>query len=174
MTYATRRIKLSDAKSKFRCRERALDEYLRRHAISNDLNGVARSFILERRAADPSHFPTVLGFYALSMAVVSSTDVSEHVRFNVPKYPLPAMLIGRLAVDERTQGHRFGEILLLDALARSLEVAQLLGCIRIVVDAKHAAAAAFYAKYGFVELQSESWPRRLFIAMGTVRAALGE
>jgi GNAT superfamily N-acetyltransferase len=116
--------------------------------------------------------PGVLGFYTLSMAVIGSADVAPHLTGRLPKYPLPVALIGRLAVDERAQGRRIGERLLIDAMQRVVDAADLVGCVGIIVDAKDADAESFYAKYDLVALETEGWPRRMFVPLATVRAAL--
>ena len=94
--------------------------------------------------------PTVLGFYTLSMASVPSADVAKAVGAKLPRYPMPVALIGRLAVDRRAQGRRFGEALLVDALRRVVDAASLVACIGIVVDAKNESAARFYERYDFL------------------------
>lgn len=84
---------------------------------------------------------------------------------------MPVALIGRLAVDQRAQGRRLGETLLLDALHRVVDAARLLACLGIIVDAKDADAATFYSKYDFVALTEDGWPRRMFLHIATARAA---
>lgn len=82
--------------------------------------------------------------------------------------------VGRLAVEERATGHRLGEKLLLDALARVVDAAEILGCLGVIVDAKDAAAEAFYTKYDFVTVEDGRWPRRMFLPMEVARSALTE
>jgi ribosomal protein S18 acetylase RimI-like enzyme len=85
---------------------------------------------------------------------------------------MPVALIGRLAVDERARGRRYGEKLLLDAVRRIVDASDLLGCLWIIVDAKDEAAERFYAGYDFVTLEAEGWPRRMFLAIATAKSAL--
>ncbi len=70
----------------------------------------------------------------------------------------------------RGQAHRLGERLLLDALKRIIDAASIVGCVGIIVDAKDEDAERFYGRYDFVTV-SEPWPRRMFMAVGTARAA---
>lgn len=114
----------------------------------------------------------VLGYYTLSMALVASADIAESLERKLPKYPLPVALIGRLAVDERARGRRLGELLLIDALRRIADAAEMVGCVGAIVDAKTEAAEAFYVKYDFKTIQVDAWPRRMFLPMQTIRAAL--
>ena len=80
------------------------------------------------------------GLYGtLSMATAESAQASEVLKKRLPKYPMPVALIGRLAIDRRAQRRRLGEKLLMDALRRVVDAANILGCIGIIVDAKDVA-----------------------------------
>jgi GNAT superfamily N-acetyltransferase len=114
----------------------SLDDYFKRYALVNDRAGIGRAYVLRRDADDNAEHPRVLGFYTLSMALVESAFVSEVLKMRLPKYPMPVALIGRLAIHERAQGHRLGEKLLMDALRRTVDAANLLGCTGGIVDAK--------------------------------------
>ncbi len=146
----------------------ALDDYFARHALVNDRAGASRCFVL--RPGLPE-LPTVAGFYTLSMASVQADAIRAVLRDRLPRYPLPVALIGRLAVDARARGQRFGEALLVDALTRVLGVADGIGCIGVIVDAKDEGAERFYAKYDFVTVDGETWPRRMFVPLAVVRMA---
>ena len=89
------------------------------------------------------------------------------MRKKLPRYPVPAALLGRLAVSEVAQGQGLGSILLVDACKRVAAASQTLAVAAIIVDAKSPAAAAFYKHFGFVELpgQPGRWmlPRSHFV-----------
>lgn len=98
---------------------------------------------------------TIAGFYTLAAADIPVTDVAPEITRKLPRYPtLPAARIGRLAVDARYRGQKLGAVLLADAAIRaaSSEVAVL----AMVVDAKDAAAEAFYRHHGFVAYGSSA------------------
>jgi ribosomal protein S18 acetylase RimI-like enzyme len=166
-------IARTDAASGFRSGVHALDDYFRRHALTNDEAGVGRAYVIRRTDGEDPALPAVLGYYTLSMALVAAAAVEGRLARRLPKYPMPVALIGRLAVDERARGRRVGEALLVDAIRRVADAATLLGCVGVIVDAKDAAAEGFYVKYGFVTIDATSWPRRMFLPMATVRDALG-
>lgn len=160
-----------DASSGFHSGEHALDDYFRRHALSNEEAGVGRTYVL-RRGQGVQELPPVLGFYTLSMATVDAAHISALVERRLPRYPMPAALLGRLAVDTRARGRRFGEVLLTDALRRVLEASTLLGCIGMIVDAKNESAYNFYKKYSFIQIQNldqDLWPKRMFLPIRTIR-----
>ena len=174
VVYGTVRVEATDTISGLRSGHHALDDYFARHALPNDAAGISRAYVRRRSPNDDASLPVVLGFYTVSMATASATDVSKAITHRLPKYPLPVALIGRLAVDERARGLRVGEQLLLDALQRVLAAAELVACLGVIVDAKDESAAAFYSKYGFVSLTVEVWPQRMFLSLTTARAALAE
>jgi len=172
--YTTSPIEPADALAGFSCGVRALDDYFARHAVSNDGAGIGRAYVLRRWGdGDGDDLPNVLGFYTLSMATAESAQVARVLEKKLPKYPMPVALIGRLAVDRRAQGRRIGEKLLLDALLRVVDASALLGCTGVIVDAKDENAERFYVKYDFVTVTVDAWPHRLFLPIGTARAAFG-
>lgn len=149
----------------FRCGEAALDEYLQRYARQDIKRGVARVFV-----ATPVEQPgALMGFCSLSAASVDAEQLPESVRKRLPRYPVPAALLGRLAVSEAAQGQGLGSILLVDACKRVAVASQTLAVAAIIVDAKSPAAAAFYQHFGFVELPGRAgrWmlPRAHFAAL---------
>lgn len=169
----TARIEPADASSGFRSGSHPLDDYLARHAIGNDRDGISLAYVLHRGEEDPPDWPAVLGYYTLSMANVESPAAAAVLGRRMPRYPLPVALIGRLAVDGRAQGKRIGEKLLLDALKRCLDAASRLGCIGVIVDAKDAKAASFYKRYGFVVFEErDTFPQRMFMAKTTILLAV--
>lgn len=171
--YDTAPIEPADTGAGFSSGKHPLDDYFARHAIANDATGVGRAYVLRRGPDDDAALPDILGVYTLSMASVESAQVSEVLKRKLPKYPMPVALIGRLAVDQRAQRRGLGERLLMDALRRVLDAANLVGCLGIIVDAKDEAAQGFYERYDFATVTSADWPRRMFLALGTARAAFG-
>lgn len=169
--YFTSPLEPDDAGCDFGCGQHALDDYFARHALTNDRAGISRTYVLRRGQGTPAREPAVLGFYTLSMASLESADAARVTTSRLPRYPMPVALIGRLAVDRRVQGQRVGEKLLIDALRRVVDAADLLGCLGIIVDAKDEAAERFYSKYDFKEVHAASWPHRMFLPIRTARAA---
>ena len=173
-SYETARLRPDDVVAVFCCGKHPLDDFFARHALANDRAGICRVYVLHRREADPPSLPAILGFYTLSMASVSADSLTPVLREKLPKYPLPVALIGRLAVDERAQGRRLGEVILLDALRRVLDAAEVVGCMGVIVDAKDEGAERFYAKYDFETIAAESWPHRMFVSSATLRLAFAD
>jgi GNAT superfamily N-acetyltransferase len=113
----------------------------------------------------------VRGYYSLSAASFQRDSLPAEQAKRLPRYPVPAALLGRLAVDEGMKGKGLGAFLLMDALNRLLLATQTLAIHALAVDAKDEAAAAFYRKYGFIAFPADA--RRLFLPMATIRKLIG-
>lgn len=150
-------------RTKFTCGHDSLDRFVREFAAQNARNGVSQTFVAVERGAD-----RVLGYYSLAAGKVEATAIPERLRKRLPRYPIPVVLLGRLAVDSTRRGMGLGEYLLLDAMARSVRVANSIGVHALEVVAIDAAAAAFYRKYGFVDLTDAPEGRHLFLPIETI------
>lgn len=140
----------------------ALDRHLQKQAREDAEKLVAASFVLVK---PPDN--SFLGYYTLSASSVAADELPNELAKKLPRYPrLPVTLLGRLAVDQSRKGQGMGELLLMDALLRSLDAANEIAAMAVVVDVKDAAAAAFYEHFGFIPLQRR--PMRLFLPMKTV------
>jgi GNAT superfamily N-acetyltransferase len=122
-----------------------LDRYIRQQASQDVRRDVARVFVATREASQ-----TIDGFYSLGAASFRRERLPLAQAKRLPHYPVPAALLGRLAVDEQAQGQGLGAFLLMDALHRVLLASQTLAVHAMIVDARDDAAAAFYRKYGFI------------------------
>ena len=147
--------------SAFSCGSTELDRYLREFASQDVRRDVARVFVAIAAGR------TVLGYYSLSAACFRRDDLpAEHAK-RLPRYPVPAALLGRLAVDESARGQGLGAHLLMDAIERVRLASEALGVHAVIVDALDDSAAAFYRKFGF--LMFTEFERRLFLPMATIR-----
>ena len=145
----------------FDCGQPALNTYLQRQASQDVRRRIAQLFVAT--SADPPN--RIAGYYSLSAASFERRDLPAEAAKRLPHYPVPAALLGRLAIDQACQGQGLGELLLLDALHRTLRASAALAVHAMIVDAKDAAAARFYARYGFIAFPSQ--PLRLFLPMET-------
>lgn len=152
----------------FCCGSEALDRYLRQQARQDADKRVAAAFVLFEA---PAH--KVLGFYTLSASVITAAELPVELANKLPRYPnLPVTLLGRLAVDQAHKGKGLGEFLLMDALRRSAAAAAEIAAMAVLVDAKDAAAIAFYQHFDFRPLQQH--PARLFLPMKVVAGLFTE
>lgn len=159
---------LSDAhdRTAFRCGEAALDRYFQTQATQDIRRRIANCFVAVEIATG-----RVAAFYTISAASIPFVDLPPEVSKRLPRYPtLPAVRIGRLAVDARFQRRGLGEALLMNAADRTLQADA--AAFTLLVDAKNAGAVAFYRRYGFRPLMSH--PRTLFLPLATAQKAFAE
>jgi len=150
----------------FDCGEAALNEFLQRYARrSHDLGG-AKTFL----AIDDADNRTILGYYSLSPASIAYARTPELVRKGLARYDVPAFRLARLAVDLKFQGQGLGGQFLLTAGRRCLLASAEVGGVAMLIDAKNARVAAWYASYGALPLLDA--PLSLVLSLTTVEAAL--
>jgi ribosomal protein S18 acetylase RimI-like enzyme len=157
-------LQKSHGRADFSSGQVALDRYLHTQARQDVQSQVAAVFVAVRPPES-----MVLGFYSLSASSIDAADLPDNLAKKLPRYPhLPVTLLGRLAIDQSSKGRGLGQFLLLDALYRSQQAAAAIAAMAVVVDAKDAAAMAFYARYGFMHLSETEG--RMFLPMKTVSA----
>src|ERR1035437_6542117 len=98
----------------FDCGESSLNSFLQRHALNNDRAGLGRTFV----AIQPGQ-SRIAGYFTISTGSVRFDAIPEHARKRLPKYPIPTVHIGRLAVGLQSQGQGLGEALLVEALRKA-------------------------------------------------------
>lgn len=155
-------------RASFSCGVPELDSYLHERAMQDQKKRAAVCWVLPN-VDSPAQ---IRGYYTLSAYSIGLRDLPEEQARKLPRYPnVPAALLGRLAVDGRSRGQRLGEHLLMDAMAKVLEQSASIATYALVVDAKDAQAAAFYAKYDFIAFPTNKL--RLFLATATIAQLLG-
>ncbi len=148
-------------RAEFSCGVDPLDNYFKRQAGQDARKRVAAVFVLSPDGR------TIAGYYTLSQFSIELDEIPLQLAKRLPRYPLlPATLIGRLAISSVFRGQGLGEVLLMDALHRSLSLSAQIASAAVIVDAKNDRARRFYLKYGFLELPGFSG--RFFLPMRTV------
>jgi GNAT superfamily N-acetyltransferase len=144
----------------------SLEQYFKTQAGQDVKKRVAAVFVLAEDA-------NVLGYYTLSSYAIEPGALPPDLARRFPGYPkLPAVLIGRLARDQKYKGQGIGEFLLVDALRRCLENSTTVGAIAVIVEAENEKARNFYLGYGFIQFPAHE--NKLFILMGTIRETLSD
>ena len=147
----------------FRSREPELNDWLHSRARSSEIADTARTYVATA-AGD-----LVIGYYTLSGYSADRHRAPNRLGRNQPD-PIPGVLIGRLAVDERFEGIGLGKALFRDALTRITVAAETNATRAIFVDALHEEAARFWESRGFRPLRDE--PLSLYMRMDDVRATI--
>ena len=148
----------------FACGQDPLDRYFQTQATQDIRRRVATCFVAVEVATG-----LVAAYYTLASAGIPIIDLPADLTKKLPRYPsIPAVRVGRLAVDARFQGRGLGGALLADALVRVMSSAAAV--YALLVDAKDEKAAAFYRHHGFIALASQ--PRMLFLPIATAEKSL--
>jgi len=151
-------------RSNFICGKDSLDNYIRKQASQDLKRKIATVFVL---IDDTDPKLNVLAYYTLSAYTVEITDLDQSLAKHLPRYPqLPATLLGRLAVDHKQKGKRFGELMLMDALKKALAVSTQVASLAVIAEALDESAANFYLKYGFQQFKQN--PMKLYLPIKSI------
>jgi GNAT superfamily N-acetyltransferase len=143
--------------------EPSLDDWLRRRALQNEESGASRTYVLRAGGR-------VVGYYTLAVGAIAHSQAPGRIRRNMPD-PVPAMVLGRLAVDKAFHGSGIGTGLLRDAVLRTVQAADIAGIRVILVHAISTTAKRFYERYGFVASPVD--PLTVMITVGEAVMLLG-
>ncbi len=138
-----------------------LDAYLQRQASQHQRDGIATTHVL----SDATEPKRVLGFCSLAAAQLHPQQLKPADRKRLPRFPVSAVRIARLAVSIHEHGKGRGRLLLGHAVNCSLALRDTLGVCVLVVDAKDDSAAGFYSAYGLRETDSDA--HTLYLPLGT-------
>jgi GNAT superfamily N-acetyltransferase len=127
---------------KFDCANPTLNDWLSRHARQSQASGSAKTFVVTEN-------DYVAGYFSLTVGQIEAVDAPERIRKGMGQYPVPVVILARLAVSQSYQGQGIGVALLIDAVRRALTIAEHAGIRAILTHPISAQAGHFYAKFGF-------------------------
>lgn len=127
----------------FDCGKPALNDWLLRHARQAQGSGSAKTFVV----ADDDR---VAGYFSLTVGQVDTLEAPPRIRQGMGQYPVPVMILARLAVSQQDQGRGIGVGLLQDAIRRTLLIAEQAGIRAMLTHPIDADAARFYTRFGFI------------------------
>ncbi|HWE85457.1 MAG TPA: GNAT family N-acetyltransferase [Terracidiphilus sp.] len=149
----------------FDCGQSDLNLWLVRHALQNQFSNSAQTYVGLVNGS-------VTGFYSLAVGQIEFADAPERLRKGLAHHPIPVMLLARLAVDLRWQGHGIGQALLLDAVLRTLQAADIAGIRALAVHAKDDRARQWYERFDFAPSPTD--PLHLFVLLKDLKRIVGE
>lgn len=150
--------------SDFDCDEEELNRFLQRYALANQKANSAQTYVACREGV-------VVGYYSLMVGAVGHSEATERVKKAMPRYPIPVMILARLAVDKGLQGRGLGKGLIKDALIRTAQAADIAGIRALLVHAKDGEAKAFYEGYDFEPSATDHY--HLFLLTKDVQRLVG-
>ena len=155
--------KLQD-RSLFDCEVEPLNDYVKKYALQNQKKDAARTYVL----ADGKN--RIIGYYTLVFGSVSIEETTPEISAGLGKYPIPIILLARLAIDKNQKGKGLGKALIKDALLRAIRASEIAGLRAFLVHAKDESAKTFYEKLGFEPSPHNEF--HLFLKMSDIRASL--
>ena len=144
--------------------EPSLDDWLRRRAAKNQVNGSSRTYVV-------CEGDTVIGYYCLAAGALGHAEASSALKRNRPD-PIPVLVLGRLAIHKDHHQKGIGTALLNDAIRRAIQAAEIAGITALLVHAISEQARRFYLSRGFIK--SPIKPMTLCLMLSTVQQALRE
>ena len=149
----------------FTCGQPELDRFLVRHALQAQQANSSQTYV-------GLNDGEIIGFYTIVAGEVRHADAPERVIKGMPRHPIPLLVLARLAVHTKMQGQKIGAGLLLDALGRTLQVADMIGVRALSVHAKDGRAVSFYRHFGFTPSSTDA--RHMFMLVKDIRLAAGQ
>jgi GNAT superfamily N-acetyltransferase len=143
-------LKEAHDSSAFNSGEPVLDDWLRHRAWNNMQMAASRTYVV-----CPTDSQRIAGYFALSMGQILAQDVIGSMRRNMPR-TIPAVILGRLAIDLAWQGNGLGRALLAEVMRRSVLASTEVSARLVIVHAISPAAEAFYLHHGFTRLPVEA------------------
>lgn len=127
----------------FDCGKPALNEWLIRHARQAQGSGSAKTFVV----ADNDR---VVGYFSLTVGQIDTLEAPERIRKGMGQYPIPVVILARLAVSTQDQGKGIGYGMLQDAIRRTLLIAEQAGIRAMLTHPIDGEASRFYTRFGFI------------------------
>ena len=129
--------------NEFDCGKATLNEWLLRYARQAQGSGSAKTFVV----ADNER---VVGYFSLTVGQIDSLDAPDRIRKGMGKYPIPVVILARLAVDLAYQGKGLGIGMLQDAIRRTMLIAEQAGIRAMLTHPIDEEATMFYTRFGFI------------------------
>lgn len=148
----------------FDCGKSALNDWLLRHARQVQTSGSAKTFVV----ADDHR---VVGYYSLTVGQVDALDAPERIRKGMGQYPIPVVILARMAVALDYQGRGLSVGLLQDAIRRTLSIADQVGIRALLTHPIDDEAARFYERFGFIPSPLQA--RQYLLLLKDARRLLG-
>jgi GNAT superfamily N-acetyltransferase len=150
-----RPLAATDNRQAFDCGRDSLNQWFRRHAWQNQEANVSRTTVVCDTATGD-----VAGYVALSAAQIERALLPKSAQRNRPD-PIPALLLGQLAIDQRYHGRGYARSLLLFALTTAVRFAKEIGCFGVLTHPLDDDVRVFYTRFGFETLPFD--PKRSMI-----------
>jgi GNAT superfamily N-acetyltransferase len=168
MSISVRRLEPEDDRSQFRSGNIDLDRFFQRFAGQNQFrHHIGTTYVAVEDGI-------IVGFATVAPSEITGDDVPETSRKRLPRYPVPVLRLARLASSETARGRGVGSTLLRAVFTLAHQMADDLGCMGVIVDAKPE-AVSFYENLGFVRFETRAGhlgdrpePLPMFLALSAI------
>jgi GNAT superfamily N-acetyltransferase len=150
--------------SGFDCGSDALNRFFKLHALNGQRAGISQTYVAVQ-------YEQIIGYHTLAVGEVAHDEAPERLAKGLPRYAVPVVILARLAVDKSWHGKGLGAALVVDAMRRVLNAADIAGIRAMVVHAKDDTAQRFYEHLGFVAFPGR--PLTLYRLLKDMRAMRG-
>jgi len=160
-TLAITKLEVTHDPTDFDCDSEELNNFIRLHALAGQRANISQTYVVVNGVE-------IVGYHTLVVGDVVYEDAPERLAKGLPRYPIPMLHLARLAVDCRWQGKGLGAVLVVDAMRRTLQVADIAGVRALLVHAQDNTARSFYTHLGFEPFPDE--PFALYRLLKDIRA----
>lgn len=148
----------------FDCGKSTMNTFLAKFAEKHGKLGLSRTYVLPEKI--PSGKTPVAAYFTLTGSNVTREQISA--KQSLPQYPVPVILLARLAVDNRHKGRGLGAKTLVYALREAVALSRAgLPAYGLILDVLDEEALAFYQRFDLFEPFTDD-PMRLFVSMKTL------
>ena len=126
----------------FDCGKPALNDWLVRHAMQAQASGSARTCVVVEG-------DRVVGYFSLAVGQADAMEVPDRIRKGMGSYPIPVVILARLAVSLQDQGKGIGIGMVQEAIRRTMAIAEQAGVRALLTHSIDEEASRFYRRFGF-------------------------
>jgi GNAT superfamily N-acetyltransferase len=148
---------------RFDCGREPLNRFLTHYALQNQKAGASRSYVALAGAS-------VIGYSTLVVGEIADEAAADRLRKGLARYPVPVMILARLAIATAQQGQGLGAGVLKDAMVRTVQAADIAGIRAFIVHAKDNQAKAFYERFDFQPAPTDA--HHLYLLLKDIRKLL--
>jgi ribosomal protein S18 acetylase RimI-like enzyme len=135
-----------DERNHFDCGRDSLNSSFQRHAWHNHVSGISRTNIICNTSTK-----LIVGYIMMGSAQIEREFLPRAHQRNKPN-PVPATLLGQLAIHRTYQGQGHARSLLLFALTAALRASREVGSFGVLTHPIDEQVRQFYRRWGFEDL----------------------
>ena len=170
-----RALRPEDDRTSFHSGDADLDRFFSNFAGQNQFrHHIGVTYV----AASPEVPARIHGYATIAAGQIEIEELTPAIRRRLPRYPLPVLRLGRLAIDENARGQGLGKTLLRFVFQLAVRMGVEMGCVGVVVDAKPN-AIGFYEQFGFLPMELTEGgaaphlqAKALFLPLAEIQASL--